>query len=63
MPLAGNSDEAKAKVAAWVHAMGMDTIDIGGIENARVTEQLVVLMLNNQFSDEPKYSIEFRKLD
>ena len=63
MPLAGNSDAAKAKVAEWVQAMGIDTIDIGGIEHARVTEQLVVLMLNNQFSDKPKYEILFRKLD
>ena len=63
MPLAGNSDAAKAKVAEWVQAMGIDTIDIGGIEHARVTEQLVVLMLNNQFSDKPKYEILFRKVD
>jgi predicted dinucleotide-binding enzyme len=63
MPLAGNSAEAKAKVAEWVEAMGIDTIDIGGIEHARVTEQLVVLMLNNRFSDEPKYEILFRKVD
>ena len=63
MPLAGNSDAAKAKVAEWVQAMGIGTIDIGGIEHARVTEQLVVLMLNNQFSDKPKYEILFRKVD
>ena len=61
MPLAGNSAEAKARVAEWVQAMGIDTIDIGGIEHARVTEQMVVLMLNNRFSDKPKYEILFRK--
>ena len=63
MPLAGNSSEAKAKVADWVQEMGIDTIDIGGIQHARVTEQIVVLMLNNRFSDDPKYAIDFRKLD
>ena len=63
MPLAGNSAEAKAKVAKWAQAMGIETIDIGGIEHARVTEQTVVLMLNNQFSDKPKYEILFRKVD
>lgn len=63
MPLAGNSKAAKSKVAEWVQAMGIDTIDIGGIEHARVTEQSVVLMLNNRFSDEPKYEILFRKVD
>jgi predicted dinucleotide-binding enzyme len=63
MPLAGNSAEAKARVAEWVQAMGIDTIDIGAIEHARVTEQSVVLMLNNRFSDQPKYEIVFRKID
>lgn len=63
MPLAGNSEAAKSKVAEWVQAMGIDTIDIGGIEHARVTEQSVVLMLNNRFSDKPKYEIVFRKVD
>ena len=63
MPIAGNDVAAKAKVAAWADAMGIDTIDIGGIQHARVTEQIVVLMLNNRFSEEQKYAIEFRKLD
>ncbi len=63
MPIAGNNAEAKAAVAGWAEAMGIDTIDIGGIQHARVTEQIVVLMLNNRFSDGPKYAIEFRKLD
>jgi predicted dinucleotide-binding enzyme len=63
MPLAGNDADAKAQVAKWVQAMGIDTIDIGGIEHARVTEQSVVLMLNNRFSDAPKYEIIFRKAD
>ncbi|MEJ2273624.1 MAG: NAD(P)-binding domain-containing protein [Woeseiaceae bacterium] len=63
MPIAGDDAGAKAKVAAWVEALGIDTIDIGGIEHSRVTEQIVVLMLNNRFSAAPKYDIEFRKLD
>ena len=63
MPLAGNDAAAKTRVAEWVHAMGIETIDIGGIQHSRVTEQIVVLMLNNRFADEPKYAIDFRKLD
>ena len=63
MPLAGNSTAAKARVAEWVQAMGIETVDIGSIEHARVTEQMVVMTLNNQFSDEPRYEIVFRKLD
>jgi predicted dinucleotide-binding enzyme len=63
MPIAGNDEAAKSKVAGWASAMGIDTVDIGGIQHARVTEQIVVLMLNNQFSDGPKYAIDFRLLD
>jgi len=63
MPLAGDSADAKSKVAAWVETMGIDTIDIGGIEHARVTEQLAVMMLNNQLGDGPKYEVLFRKVD
>ena len=63
MPLAGNDEKAKSKVAGWARAMGLDTIDIGSIQHSRVTEQIVVLMLNNRFSAGPKYAIEFRKLD
>ena len=63
MPLAGNDADAKALVAKWVQAMGIETIDVGGIEHARVTEQLIVMTLNNQFSDKPKYEVLFRKID
>ena len=62
MPIAGNNPEAKSKVAEWARAMGIDSIDIGGIQHSRVTEQIVVLMLNNRFSDGAKYAIDFRKL-
>ena len=63
MPLAGNSAEAKQKVAEWVQAMGIDTIDTGGIVYAGVTERLIVMTLNNQFSDDPKFDVVFRKRD
>lgn len=63
MPLAGNDAAAKAQVAQWSNAMGIDPVDIGGIEGSRVTEQIIVLTLNNQFSGGSKYAIEFRKLD
>ncbi len=63
MPLAANDAAAKAKVAGWADTMGIDTIDIGGIQHSRVTEHLVVLMLNNRFSDGPKFEIDFRKMD
>ena len=49
--------------STWTEKKNAVTVDIGGIEHSRVTEQIVVLMLNNRFADEPKYAIEFRKID
>ena len=63
IPLAGEHAEAKALVAKWVHAMGIDTVDVGGIYHARVTEYMVVMMLNNEFTGEEKFDLVFRKDD
>jgi predicted dinucleotide-binding enzyme len=61
MPLAGNDAAAKTRVAEWVQAMGIDTVDVGGIVYAGVTERLIVMTLNNQFSDRPKFDVVFRR--
>ena len=63
IPLAGDSADAKAQVAEWVHALGIDTVDVGGIYHARVTEYLTVMMLNNQFSGVEKFELVFQKAD
>ncbi len=63
IPLAGENAEAKAKVATWVNAMGIDTVDVGGIYHARVTEHMVVLMLNNRFTGTEKFEMVFVKTE
>ncbi len=63
MPIAGDDAAAKKKVAGWVEAMGIDHVDIGDIRQAGATERLVVIMLNNRFSDQPKFDVVFRKQD
>jgi predicted dinucleotide-binding enzyme len=63
MPLAGDDAASKKKVAEWVQAMGIDTVDVGGIVYAGVTERLIVMTLNNQFSDQPKFDVVFSKRD
>ncbi len=63
MRLAGNDANAKALVAEWAREMGLDTVDIGGIEHSQMTERLIVVMLNNRFGDGPKFEIEFRLAD
>ena len=63
IPIAGNNDVAKQKVAAWVQAMGIDTVDIGEIHYSLITEYMVVMFLNNQFSGRPKFDLVFSKPD
>lgn len=63
IPVAGNDAAAKAQVAEWVQAMGIDTVDVGGIYHARVTEYLVVMMLNNRFTGSEKLEVVFEKAD
>ena len=63
IPLVGESAEAKAQVSEWVQAMGIDTVDAGGIYHARVTEHMVVMMLNNTFTGTDKFEVVFVKTD
>ena len=63
IPLAGENAAAKKQVAKWVRAMGLDTIDVGGIYHARVTEHMVVKMLNNNFSGTEKFDVVFQRRD
>jgi len=63
IPLAGDSADAKAQVAKWVRAMGIDAVDVGGIYHARVTEYMVVMALNNSFSGKEKFNVVFQKAD
>ncbi len=49
IPLAGNSDNAKRKVAELVTGMGLDPIDLGGIENSRWIEGMLILWINNRY--------------
>lgn len=61
IPLAGDSSDAKEQVAEWAHAMGIETVDVGSIYHARVTEYIIVMMLNNSFSGAEKFELVFQK--
>ena len=63
IPLAGEDNAAKKQVAEWALAMGIDSVDVGGIYHARATEYLIVMMLNNSFTGEEKFDVVFRKAD
>ena len=62
IPLAGNSDRAKQKVAELVAGMGLDPIDLGGIENARWIEGMLILWINNRYgSDRDAFDFYLRR--
>jgi len=63
VPLAGDDDEAKAVVAEFAARMGLEPIDIGGMEYARWLEMTVVVMLNNQFSNRDSFELYLQKTD
>ena len=61
IPLAGDSGRAKKKVAELVAGMGLEPIDVGGIENARWVEGMLILWINNRFSTRDSFDFHLRK--
>lgn len=62
IPLAGDSDAAKATVAKLVDGMGLEPIDVGPIENSRWVEGMAILLINNSFgSDRPGFDFHLRQ--
>ena len=64
IPLAGNSDDAKATVTLLVEGMGLEAIDVGNVENARWVEGMLMLWINNRYrSDRQNFDFHLRKTD
>jgi len=61
IPLVGDSDEAKAKIAGIAASMGLEPIDVGPLRNARYVEGLSVLLLNNAFGGGPPFEYHLRQ--
>ena len=49
IPLAGDSGNAKKKVAELITGMGLDPIDVGPLRDARWVEGMLVLWINNRY--------------
>lgn len=62
IPLVGDDPDAKIAVAALVEAMGLDPIDVGGLDNARWVEGLSVLLLNNMIRQTEPFNFYLRRL-
>lgn len=63
IPLAGNSRSAKKTVAELVSGMGLEPIDVGGVENARWVEGMLILWINNRYSTRDSFEFHLRKTE
>lgn len=61
IPLAGDSSRAKNKVAELCKAMGLDPIDLGGVENAHWIEGMLILWINNRYSTRDGFDYHLRR--
>ncbi len=60
IPVVGNSEAAKQKVAALVSVMGLEPIDLGGLENARWVEGMLILWINNRINSRQSFDFYLR---
>lgn len=61
IPLAGNSRSAKKTVAELVAGMGLEPVDVGGIEHSHWLEGMAILLLNNRFSTRESFDFHLRR--
>jgi predicted dinucleotide-binding enzyme len=61
IPMVGDDDAAKARVAELARGMGLEPIDVGPMRNARYVEGLSVLLLNNMRGGGPLFEYHFRQ--
>lgn len=61
IPLAGDSEPAKAFVATLASGMGLDPIDVGGADEAHWLEGMAILLLNNRFGTRESFDYYLRR--
>jgi predicted dinucleotide-binding enzyme len=63
IPLAGDSQEAKEMVAELCLGLGLEPIDLGGIDNSRWIEGMLIVWINNRYSDRPSFEFHLRRTE
>lgn len=61
IPLVGDSNEAKAKVAELVEGLGLEAIDVGPLRYAKYVEGMLVIWINNRFGGGQSFDYHLRK--
>ena len=63
IPLAGDSRGAKTTVAKLVAGMGLEPVDVGGVEDAHWVEGMLILWINNRYSTRDSFEFHLRKTE
>lgn len=63
IPLAGDSKEAKKRVADLITGMGLEPMDLGGVKNAHWIEGMTIMWINNRITDRPDFEYHLRQVD
>ncbi len=61
IPLVGDDDDAKARVAELVEGMGLEAIDVGPLAHARWVEGMLIVWINNRYSDRESFDFHLRR--
>lgn len=61
IPIVGDDGDAKETVAELVRGMGLDPIDLGGVENAHWVEGMLILWINNRISTRDSFDFHLRR--
>ena len=62
IPLAGNNEEAKARVAELVKSLELHPIDLGSIGQSRWIEGMAILLIHNNFTPLPAFNFHLREV-
>jgi len=63
IPLAGDSDAAKKKVAQLVSGMELEPMDLGGVDSAHYIEGMTILWLNNRIAGRTNFEYHLRPVE
>ncbi len=61
IPLVGDSDAAKNKVAELITGMDLEPIDLGPLRHARYVEGMLILWINNRYAGGEAFDYYLRK--
>ncbi len=63
IPIAGNDDAAKKRVAELISGMDLEPMDLGPVKNARWIEGMTILWINNRISSRPNFEFHLRRVE